>query len=163
VLHISHNIKIIRKIYGLTQPDFVRNFTKVTVAMQKSYESGKAEPGTLYIQELSELTGISEKDLRSKKLIKSDLSKVEKGEKGENAKAENTGKNGLVNITADRDKLIIEQQKEIIRLKAKVNVILITLADVVSKVDKKVIALVDVELTEAINRETKVLLDEFEK
>jgi hypothetical protein len=70
---------------------------------------------------------------------------------------------GKVNISIDRDKLIIEQQKEIIRLQAKVNVVLITLADIVSKIDRKAIAIADSELTEAINREAEHLLNELQK
>lgn len=68
-----------------------------------------------------------------------------------------------VEVIVDRDKLIVEMQKDIIRLNAKVNVLLITLADIVSKVDKKAIALADGELTEAINREAEHLLDGLQK
>lgn len=69
----------------------------------------------------------------------------------------------LDEVTADRDKLIIEMQKDIIKLEARVNVLMITLADIVSKVDNKAIAIVDSELTEATNREAKALLEELKK
>lgn len=68
-----------------------------------------------------------------------------------------------VHFTADRDKLIIEMLKEIIRLTAKVDTLTITLADVVSKVDKKAIAAVDSVLTESSNRRSEALLDEWKK
>jgi transcriptional regulator with XRE-family HTH domain len=69
----------------------------------------------------------------------------------------------LIEIKVDRDLLAAEMQKDIIRINAKVNVVLITLADIVSKVDKKAIAIVDGELTEAINREAEHLLSELSK
>lgn len=66
-------------------------------------------------------------------------------------------------ISADKDLLIIELQKDVLRLEARVNVLLITLADIVSKVDKKAIAIVDRELVEAANREAEFLLEELRK
>jgi hypothetical protein len=39
----------------------------------------------------------------------------------------------------------------------------ITLADIVSKVDKKAIAAVDAELTDSSNRRSEALLDEWKK
>jgi transcriptional regulator with XRE-family HTH domain len=68
-----------------------------------------------------------------------------------------------VHLTADRDKLIIEMLKEIIRLNARVDTLTITLADIVSKVDKKAIAAVDAELTDSSNRRSEALLDEWKK
>lgn len=68
-----------------------------------------------------------------------------------------------VEFTADRDKLIIEMLKEIIRLSAKVDTLTITLADIVSKVDKKAIAAADAELTDSSNRRSEALLDEWKK
>lgn len=70
---------------------------------------------------------------------------------------------GPVDFSVDRDKLIIEMLKEIIRLSAKVDTLTITLADVVSKVDKKAIASVDSELTDSSNRRSEALLDEWKK
>lgn len=71
--------------------------------------------------------------------------------------------NAPVKFDVDRDKLIVELQKDVIKLEARVNVLLITLADIVSKVDKKAIAIVDHELTEASNRESEFLLEELKK
>lgn len=68
-----------------------------------------------------------------------------------------------VEFTADRDKLMIEMLKEIIRLNARVDTLTITLADIVSKVDKKAIAAVDAELTDSSNRRSEALLDEWKK
>lgn len=68
-----------------------------------------------------------------------------------------------VEINADRDKLIVEIQKEILKLTARVDVLSITLADIVSKVDKKAIAAVDSELTDAANKRSEALLDELKK
>lgn len=79
-MQINSNIKIIRKLYGITQPKFAELFSNVTLGMQKSYEKG-TEPGPLYMQELSELSGVSEKDLRYRALKKADI-KVNKGKKG---------------------------------------------------------------------------------
>src|SRR5689334_17333475 len=75
--------------------------------MQKSYESGKATPGVLYMEELSDLTGISIKDLVNKELKKTDIKKLPpkvkvdgKGrivEKVENVgKVESVGKGGNI-------------------------------------------------------------------
>jgi hypothetical protein len=68
-----------------------------------------------------------------------------------------------VDFNVDRDKIIAELQKDVIKLEARVNVLMITLADIVSKVDNKAIAIVDSELTEATNREAKALLEELKK
>lgn len=74
-------------------------------------------------------------------------------------KREKTG----VDITIDRDKLIIEMLKEIIKLNARADVLSITLADIVSKVDKKAIATADSELIDAMNRRNEALLEEWKK
>lgn len=76
-------------------------------------------------------------------------------------KSANEGK--AVEFTADRDKLIIEMLKEIIRLSAKVDTLTITLADIVSKVDKKAIPIVDSELIESTNQRSEALLKEWKK
>lgn len=70
---------------------------------------------------------------------------------------------GGIQFNVDRDQLIAELQKDVLKLEARVNVLLITLADIVSKVDKKAIAIVDRELTEAANREAEALLEELRK
>lgn len=69
----------------------------------------------------------------------------------------------IVEFSADREKLLRELQKDIIRLTARVDILSITLADIVSKVDKKAIATVDSELIEAANRRSEALLNELKK
>lgn len=112
---------------------------------------------------ISKATGESKGNVSSylgKKLSPSEsfLKKFYDGFKKELEKKEK-----VVKVTVDRDKLIVDLQKEVIRLEARVNVLMITLADVVSKVDKKAIAIVDGELTAATNREAEHLLDELKK
>lgn len=60
--HLAHNIQKIRKIVGMTQPEFSSKM-KVTVAMQKSYEGGKATPDVLYFNKLERITGKSTSEL----------------------------------------------------------------------------------------------------
>lgn len=81
MLHLSDNIKIVRKLLGQTQEEFIKHFTGVTVAMQKSYEGQKAEPGVMYMQELSHLAGVTIDKLTKGQLTKNDLKKVEKVDK----------------------------------------------------------------------------------
>jgi transcriptional regulator with XRE-family HTH domain len=155
-MHLSKNIKLIRQLRKQTQPEFGAIFG-ATKAMIVSYENGKAQPDELFLKKLAKMANVTEDQLRNEDLS-DQLIEVEKLDKV-NLK----GVGHEVKVTVDRDSLIIEQQKEIIRLQAKVNIILITLADVVSKVDNKAIALADGELTEAINRETKHLLRELKE
>lgn len=83
MLHLSYNLKIIRGISGLNQADFGALF-KVTLAMQKSYEAGKAKPDALYLQRVSSFTGVPEELLKNKRLKESDIGiKAEFEEKGE--------------------------------------------------------------------------------
>jgi transcriptional regulator with XRE-family HTH domain len=70
---------------------------------------------------------------------------------------------GAFSFNADRDKLIVDMLKDIIKLNARVDVLSITLADIVSKVDKKAIATADSELIDAANRRNEALLDEWKK
>lgn len=74
MLHLKENILLIRTLSGKTQKEFVKEFTKVTVAMLKSYEGGKANPSPLFVEELSHFSGVSMADLLSKQLNKSDIS-----------------------------------------------------------------------------------------
>jgi transcriptional regulator with XRE-family HTH domain len=71
--------------------------------------------------------------------------------------------NAPVAFSADRDKLMVEMLKEIVKISAKVDILSITIADIVSKVDKKAIATVDSELIDSMNRRTEALLDEWKK
>lgn len=152
-MHLSKNIKTIRKLSNKTQTEFGEAFG-ATKAMIVSYEGGKAQPDELFIKRLAKIAGVTEEELRNEDLSDQVLN-VEMLEK-----LHLKGANDL-NIETERNKLINDQQKEILKLEAKVNIILITLADIVSKVDDKAIALVDGELTEAIKRETKHLLHEL--
>jgi hypothetical protein len=82
MLHIRDNIKLIRSLSRRKQEDFILLFPGVTVAMQKSYESGKAKPDTGYIDRLARMAGISVEDVKDRKLSGSDISvRVEKVER----------------------------------------------------------------------------------
>lgn len=155
-MHLRSNIKLIRQLSRKTQTEFGELFG-ATKAMIVSYEKGKAQPDELFIKKLAKLADVTEEQLTNE-----DLSdKLIEGEMLEKVELKVGGIEVKLNV--DRDKLIVEQQKEIIRLEAKVNIVLITLADIVSKVDKKAIAVADGELRLAINRETKHLLRELTK
>jgi hypothetical protein len=144
---------MIRALLKQTQEGFIKNFTGMTVAKQKSYESGKAKPDILYIQELSELTGISDKELTSKKLSKADINAiVENGEKVPL---------GFKDIVARIPHSEEETLKKIIQIEARVNFMLVTLADIVSKVDKKNIGIVHSEFHQGIDVEAARLLNEW--
>jgi transcriptional regulator with XRE-family HTH domain len=60
--HISDNIKKIRGLLKETQEVFSARM-EVSVGMQKSYESGKANPDIVYLHRLEELTGVKSKEL----------------------------------------------------------------------------------------------------
>jgi transcriptional regulator with XRE-family HTH domain len=60
--HISDNIKKIRGLLKETQEIFSARM-EVSVGMQKSYESGKANPDIVYLHRLEELTGVKSKEL----------------------------------------------------------------------------------------------------
>jgi hypothetical protein len=72
MLHLPQNIKLVRLTADLNQEDFAKIFTGVTTAMIKSYEKS-TNPSALFMQELSELSAVSEKDLREKALKKGDI------------------------------------------------------------------------------------------
>lgn len=72
-MHLSNNIRIIRKLYQDTQAEFAKRFTGVTLGMQKSYETGGTTPSLLYLQELSELGGVTIDQLQKAQLSKSDI------------------------------------------------------------------------------------------
>lgn len=76
MLHISDNIKIIRKLWGKTQKEFAEYFTGISEINQKSYELNRANPGVLYIIELSKMTGVSEEDLRDRRLDLNEIPRV---------------------------------------------------------------------------------------
>jgi hypothetical protein len=64
----------------------------------------------------------------------------------------------VVPIPDDKDKMIREMQKQIVRLEARVNVLTITLVEITGLLKKKEGALVDAELSQAIDLEAKRLL-----
>lgn len=88
--HYSDNIKKIRKLANKKQLEFASYFPNTTLAMQKSYEQGKAKPDGLYLQILSRLSGISEDKLQNEPIVIEEidlkLPKEEKDEKGEKEK-----------------------------------------------------------------------------
>lgn len=58
------NIKRIRALKKMTQAEFVEFIGfDTSIAMQKSYEAGKTEPGVLYMQKLTEISGLSTSEL----------------------------------------------------------------------------------------------------
>jgi hypothetical protein len=81
LLHLSDNIKIIRALVDETQPIFAKRFTGVTTGMQKTYESGGTPPGPLYLQELSDIAGVTIDDLLNKALRKEDINLGQKAKK----------------------------------------------------------------------------------
>lgn len=84
MLHLPYNIKIIRSLAGLNQAKFAEHLG-VSLAMQKSYEIGKAAPDGLYLQRLSVISSVKEQDLKGKKIKEEDVSlKVEKVEEKKN-------------------------------------------------------------------------------
>lgn len=81
MLHLNYNIRLIRKLSGKKQDEFVLLFKGVSVPMQKSYESGKAKPDIVYMQRLADYAGVNQKDLMGKQLRIDDVklkTKVEK-------------------------------------------------------------------------------------
>jgi phage repressor protein C with HTH and peptisase S24 domain len=79
MLHISTNIRKIRKLLNRTQFEFA-DVMGVSLAMQKSYEGGKANPDTIYLEKLSELTGFRVSDLLNNDLsVREIVEKVEPG------------------------------------------------------------------------------------
>jgi transcriptional regulator with XRE-family HTH domain len=158
-LHLRDNIKLIRALLNQTQKEFIQNFTGISEAMQKSYEGGKAEPGILYIRELAELTGLSEKDLTDKKLSKIDIKRAnENAEKVEKVESED-----IITFNRDLGKVIGELKEENIYLKARVTVLSVTLAKVISVQTGKAISHVAEELSEAFDLEVAKLLLELKK
>ena len=66
-MHIAENIKSIRQVWGLTQPEFGK-LVGATAAMIKSYENGNANPKKIVEETLSILTGFSIEELRNKNI-----------------------------------------------------------------------------------------------
>lgn len=81
MLHLVDNIVLIRKLLGDNQEAFAKRFSNVSLGMQKSYERG-TEPSLLYLQELADLSGVSQNDLANKSLRKDDIAFSSKDKKG---------------------------------------------------------------------------------
>jgi transcriptional regulator with XRE-family HTH domain len=79
MMHLRENIKLIRLLSNMTQPNFGKLFG-ATKAMIVSYEKGKANPDSLFINRLAKFAGISESQLKNTKLTE-DLIKLDKEEK----------------------------------------------------------------------------------
>lgn len=80
MLHLARNLKLIRKLSGLTQPSFGNKFD-ATKSMVISYEQARAEPDELYIERVAKFASISEDDLKNKRLTVEELTKVPKVQK----------------------------------------------------------------------------------
>jgi phage repressor protein C with HTH and peptisase S24 domain/DNA-binding XRE family transcriptional regulator len=81
MLHLSHNLRLIRTLSGKTQTDFGKMF-EATKAMVISYEKGKAMPSDLFISRVAKYAHIDEKLLKNALLLEEDV-EVEKEEKEE--------------------------------------------------------------------------------
>lgn len=80
MLHLKGNIRLVRLLSDKKQRIFADRF-KITEAMLKSYEGGKANPDELFVSRVAEFAGVSEKKLKEDKLRESDIHlKVEKVE-----------------------------------------------------------------------------------
>jgi transcriptional regulator with XRE-family HTH domain len=88
MLHLPHNILLIRQVLDETQPVFGARFG-ATKPMIVSYEKGKANPDELFLDRLSRLTGVPLEDLQNKKLKEGDL-KLEKVETAVSGQAGDT-------------------------------------------------------------------------
>lgn len=79
MLHLANNIKTIRELSGLTQPQFGAIFD-ASKAMIVSYENGKAAPSELFIKRLAKMVGATSDTLKNG-LIEEEHIEVEKLEK----------------------------------------------------------------------------------
>lgn len=162
MLHISDNIKLIRALLDQTQPQFIKNFTGITVPMQKSYESAKADPGILYIEELSELSGVSEKDLKNKKLAKSDLKNLAKKE--EKAKKEGDRNSGEEGFFIEKDQKIIGNIYErLIRLEANIRALNSAFIELRHSISGESTTMISLELEKTSAEVADMLFDELKK
>ena len=81
MLQFPSNLRLIRLVSGKSQTDFGSSFG-ATKAMIVSYEKAKANPDELFISRVARYAGVSETDLKNKKLEENDLKpkQVEKEE-----------------------------------------------------------------------------------
>lgn len=96
---IAHNIRIIRSLFNETQEIFAMRFTEINENKQQSYELASAKPGALYMEELSELTGIVVKDLIKDKIA---TNKIKDAVKAVKAKETDKTKNPDKGSSTDR-------------------------------------------------------------
>lgn len=82
---LPDNIKIIRLTSEKTQEQFAK-LLGVSIHQQKSYERRKAKPDILYMQRLSEYSGLSSEDLMNKKITNKSI--VELAKKAKNILSE---------------------------------------------------------------------------
>lgn len=84
MLHFPSNIKKIRGLHGTTQGDFAK-VMGVSLNMQKSYETGRAEPDIVYYSRLAKLSKVGAEVLATKEVDIADMfvtpAKDEKDEK----------------------------------------------------------------------------------
>lgn len=161
MLHLKHNIRLIRDLTGKTQEEFAGLFKRVTVAMQKSYESGKASPGPAYLQKLADYAGVTHDDLLNKDLKIQDVEIEEDVEKGENRQKRLTDRNLIgmfLTVSSAQTELLgfIKNemaQKEIqATIKDKVEELGLNLIEALSDLDK---------ISATQNKSIERVLDEF--
>lgn len=136
MLYLASNIKLIRLISGLSQSDFGGKFD-ATKAMIVSYERGKANPDELFISRLAKFAGISEEDLKNRKLAEENV-KLEKGDlkEPENSKT--------VTLNTSKE----QQLKDILQNKAMLKTLLHELAALKAKAEGRPVTDVLMELNE---------------
>lgn len=111
-MHIGENIKLIRQVWGLKQPQFAK-LLDATTAMIKSYENGNAQPKKLVEEKLSELSGIKLEELRNSKISIKSIKML--GDKNGSGKDLASSKQSLT----DRA-MVIVNRRELAKLMAKV-------------------------------------------
>lgn len=84
MLHFPSNIKKIRGLHGTNQTDFAK-IMGVSLNMQKSYETGRAEPDIVYYSRLAKLSRVDAEIIATKQVDIADMhvvrASVEKDEK----------------------------------------------------------------------------------
>lgn len=108
---LPNNIKIIRKLHGTKQEIFAQEFTKVTRAMQQSYETGKAEPSGLYMQELARIAGLSVEELTSEILDSTRVKIVDNTENANQGSSSDSMNYPLHTLSDKRLKIVKPSEK----------------------------------------------------
>lgn len=88
MLHLNNNVKVIRKLWNMSQTEFSALFTNFNLNKQKYFEKAGDKVDPLYMQELSKMTGIPEEELLNKKVDSSTIpaKPIKNVEKDENGK-----------------------------------------------------------------------------